>query len=186
MASLISPGIIIKERDLTTAVVQNTSASTAAFASTFARGPVGEIVTISSQKELLDTFGAPKADNAEDYFVASEFLNYGGRLAVVRAETGTNSANTGGNVALNVKTEADWDGGLGSGETFVARSPGKWGDSLKVVVVDRGPDQVLTLGGVPDTNTPVVGSPISFNTACLLYTSPSPRDATLSRMPSSA
>ena len=165
MASLISPGIIIKERDLTTAVVQNTSASTAAFASTFARGPVGEIVTISSQKELLDTFGAPKADNAEDYFVASEFLNYGGRLAVVRAETGTNSANTGGNVALNVKTEADWDGGLGSGETFVARSPGKWGDSLKVVVVDRGPDQVLTLGGVPDTNTPVVGSPISFNTA---------------------
>jgi len=164
MASLISPGIVIKERDLTTAVVTNTSAITGAFASTFARGPVGEIVTISSQKELLDTFGAPKSDNAEDWFVASEFLNYGGRLAVVRAETGTNSANTGANAALNVLNKAEWDAGLGAGESFVARSPGIWGDSLKVIVVDRGPDQVLTLAAGWD-NTPVIGSSVSFNLA---------------------
>jgi len=164
MASLISPGIVIKERDLTTAVVTNTSAITGAFASTFARGPVGEIVTISSQKELLDTFGAPKSDNAEDWFVASEFLNYGGRLAVVRAETGTNSANTGANAALNVLNKAEWDAGLGAGEDFVARSPGIWGDSLKVIVVDRGPDQVLTLAAGWD-NTPVIGSSVSFNTS---------------------
>ena len=32
----------------------------------------------------------------------------------------------------------------------------------------------------------ILFSPLGFNTACLLYTSPSPRDATLSRMPSSA
>ena len=50
MASLISPGIVIKERDLTNAVVVNSQAITGAFASTFARGPVGEIVTISTQK----------------------------------------------------------------------------------------------------------------------------------------
>ena len=164
MASLISPGIIIKERDLTTAVVTNTSASTAAFASTFARGPVGEIVTISSQKQLLDVFGAPKSANAEDYFVASEFLNYGGRLAVVRAETGTNTANTGSNASLNVKNEADWDGGLGSGEDFIAKTPGAWGNALKVIVVDRGPDQVLTLGSGLDASL-VAGGTVSFNTA---------------------
>ena len=164
MASLISPGIVIKERDLTTAVVTNTSAITGAFASTFARGPVGEIVTISSQKELLDTFGAPKTANAEDWFVASEFLNYGGRLAVVRAATGTNSANTSANGALNVLNKAEWDGGLGAGEDFVARTPGDWGDSLKVIVVDRGPDQVLTIAAGWD-NVPVVGSPVTFNLA---------------------
>lgn len=162
MASLISPGIIIKERDLTTAVVTNTSASTAGFASTFARGPVGEIVTISSQKQLLDIFGTPKAANAEDYFVASEFLNYGGRLAVVRAETGTNTANTGSNASLNVKNEADWDGGLGSGEDFIARTPGAWGNALKVIIVDRGPDQVITLANAPAT-VPSAGDTITFN-----------------------
>ena len=162
MASLISPGVIIKERDLTTAVVTNAQSITGAFASTFARGPVGEIVTISSQKELLDIFGAPKSSNAEDWFVASEFLNYGGRLAVVRAETGTNSANTGSNASLNVRNEADWDGGLGSGERFVAKTPGTWGNSLKVVVADRGPDQIITLAGAPST-VPSVGDTITFN-----------------------
>ena len=161
MASLISPGIVIKERDLTNAVVVNSQAITGAFATTFAKGPVGEIVTISTQKELLDTFGKPNATNAEDWFVASEFLNYGGRLAVVRAETGVKSANSGGSEVL-VRNESDWAAGVGAGEDFVARTPGKWGNGLKVLVVDRGPDQVVTLGGAPDT-MPVVGSTVTFN-----------------------
>ena len=162
MASLISPGIVIKERDLTTAVVTNSQSITGAFASTFARGPVGQITTISSQSELLEVFGKPSASNAEDWFVASEFLNYGGRLAVVRAETGTNSANSGSNASLNVKNSADWDGGLGSGETFVAKTPGTWGNSLRVIVADRGADQVITLATVPGSD-PVAGAAVTFN-----------------------
>lgn len=162
MASLISPGIVIKERDLTTAVVTNSQSITGAFASTFARGPVGEITTISSQSELLETFGKPSASNAEDWFVASEFLNYGGRLAVVRAETGTNSANSGSNASLNVKNSADWEGGLGSGETFVAKTPGTWGNALRVIVADRGADQVITLATAPGTD-PVAGAAVTFN-----------------------
>ena len=162
MASLISPGIVIKERDLTTAVVTNSQSITGAFASTFAKGPVGEITTISSQSELLNTFGKPGASNAEDWFVASEFLNYGGRLAVVRAETGTNSANTGLNAALNVRNSADWEGGLGSGETFVAKTPGTWGNALKVIVADRGADQVITLASAPNA-VPVAGGAVTFN-----------------------
>jgi len=162
MASLISPGIVIKERDLTTAVVVNSQAITGAFASTFARGPVGEITTISSQSELLNIFGKPGAANAEDWFVASEFLNYGGRLAVVRAETGTNSANSGSNAALNVRNSADWEGGLGSGETFVAKTPGTWGNSLRVIVADRGADQVITLAAAPNA-VPVAGGAVTFN-----------------------
>ena len=162
MASLISPGIVIKERDLTTAVVTNSQSITGAFASTFARGPVGQITTISSQSELLETFGKPSASNAEDWFVASEFLNYGGRLAVVRAETGTNSANSGSNASLNVRNSADWEGGLGSGETFVAKTPGVWGNALRVIVADRGADQVITLASAP-SSAPVAGSPVTFN-----------------------
>jgi hypothetical protein len=162
MASLISPGIVIKERDLTNAVVTNTQSITGAFASTFAKGPVGEITTISSQSELLEIFGKPGAANAEDWFVASEFLNYGGRLAVVRTETGTNSANTGSNAALNVRNSSDWEGGLGSGETFVAKTPGTWGNALRVIVADRGADQIITLATAPDA-TPVAGEAVTFN-----------------------
>ena len=162
MASLISPGIVIKERDLTAGVVGNSQAITAAFASTFAKGPVGEITTISSQAELVETFGAPSSANAEDYFVASEFLGYGGRLAVIRAATGTNSANSGANASLNVKNSVDWMSGLGTGESYVAKTPGDWGNSLRVIVADRGADQLITITGGWD-NAPVVGSPLTFN-----------------------
>ena len=162
MASLISPGIVIKERDLTAGVVGNSQAITAAFASTFAKGPVGEITTISSQAELVEAFGAPSAANAEDYFVASEFLGYGGRLAVIRAETGTNSANSGANASLNVKNSVDWMSGQGAGESYVAKTPGEWGNSLRVIVADRGADQLVTITGGWD-NAPVVGSPLTFN-----------------------
>ena len=162
MASLISPGIVIKERDLTAGVVGNSQAITAAFASTFAKGPVGEITTISSQAELVETFGAPSAANAEDYFVASEFLGYGGRLAVIRAETGTNSANSGANASLNVKNSVDWMSGLGTGESYVAKTPGEWGNSLRVIVADRGADQIITLGAAPNT-APTAGGAVTFN-----------------------
>jgi len=162
MASLISPGIVIKERDLTTAVVTNTQSITGAFATTFARGPVGEITTIGSQNDLLNVFGKPSTANAEDWFVASEFLNYGGRLAVVRAETGTNSANTGSNASLNVRNSADWQGGLGSGETFVAKNPGTWGNALRVIIADRGPDQIITLATVP-ASALIAGGAVTFN-----------------------
>ena len=162
MASLISPGIVIKERDLTAGVVGNSQAITAAFASTFAKGPVGEITTISSQAELVETFGAPSSANAEDYFVASEFLGYGGRLAVIRAETGTNSANSGANTSLNVKNSVDWMSGLGTGESYVAKTPGEWGNSLRVIVADRGADQIITLATVP-TSVPTAGGAVTFN-----------------------
>ena len=54
MASQVSPGVIIKERDLSNAVVVGTSALRGAIASTFSKGPVGSIVNISSERELID------------------------------------------------------------------------------------------------------------------------------------
>ena len=75
MASQVSPGIRLRERDLSNAVVVGASEITAAHASTFQKGPIGKVVNIASQKELISVFGAPTDQNAEDFFVASEFLD---------------------------------------------------------------------------------------------------------------
>ena len=148
MASQVSPSIVLKERDLSNAVIVGASSITAGVASSIQKGPIGEPINISSQKELLSVFGAPAEENAEDWFVASEFLNYGGRLSVVRAATGVNSA-TDTSATVLVKNDSDWESGNGSGNFLVARTAGTWANSLKVVFVDRGADQNVTLNAVP-------------------------------------
>ena len=160
MASQVSPGIVIKERDLSNAVITGAQQITAAFASTFQKGPINEIVNINSQKQMIDVFGKPSDANAEDWYVASEFLNYGGRLAIVRAATSVINATATGTGVL-VRNDLDFEAGTGSSQTFVAKTAGTWGNSLKVVVVDRGYDQVLTFDKAPDV-TPVVGSTLTF------------------------
>lgn len=161
MASQVSPGVVLKERELSNAVVVGAQEVTAAFASTFAKGPIGEITTIASERELIATFGRPVDANAEDWLVASEFLNYGGRLAVVRAETDgvLNAANGGGVLIAN---ETAWESGVGSAKVLAARSAGTHGNSLKVVIVDRGADQVVTLASAP-TSAPSAGDQVTFN-----------------------
>ena len=161
MASQVSPGILIKERDLTNAVVTGALAIRAAHASSFAKGPIGDIVNINSQKELVAVFGEPSADNAEDWMVASEFLNYGGRLAVVRAQTaGVKNATTSTGSGLLIKSDSDWEAGVGSGEVFAARTAGSWGNSLMAVLVDRGADYRVTFANTP-TDT-AVGTSLTF------------------------
>ena len=161
MASQVSPGILIKERDLTNAVVTGALAIRAAHASSFAKGPIGEIVNINTQKELVDTFGEP-GSYAEDWMVASEFMNYGGRLAVVRTESsGALNAVTGAAGVL-IKNEEDWMGGTGSAEVFAARSAGTHGNSLVGVLVDAGADYILGLASDPTTVTLNAGDSLTF------------------------
>lgn len=160
MASQVSPGIVIKERDLSNAVITGAQQITAAFASTFQKGPINQIININSQKQMIDVFGKPSDANAEDWYVASEFLNYGGRLAVVRAATSVLNATATGTGVL-VRNDLDFEAGTGSSQTFVAKTAGTWGNSLKVVVVDRGYDQIITFDKAPDV-TPVVGSTLTF------------------------
>ncbi|QPB08315.1 tail sheath monomer [Synechococcus phage S-H9-2] len=163
MASQVSPGILIKERDLTNAVVTGALAIRAAHASSFAKGPIGEIVNINTQKELIDTFGEPTEDYAEDWMVASEFLNYGGRLAVVRAEsTGALNATTGGSGVL-IKNEEDWMAGTGTTNVFAARSAGTHGNRLVGVLVDHGADYILTLASAPANVTIAAGDSLAFS-----------------------
>ena len=88
MAGQVSPGIVLKERDLTTQTIVNTQANTAALVGSFTKGPVGTITSVTTEKELYEYFGAPTNNNYEDWFTASTFLNYGGQLQVVRVEDG--------------------------------------------------------------------------------------------------
>ena len=52
------------------------------------------------------------------------------------------------------------------------------GKNTQKKIIENGGDAIVVNTNVADE--------ISVNNICLLYTSPSPRDATLSRMPSSA
>ena len=81
----LSPGVAVLERDLTN-VVNSTVDNVAAIVGAFEKGPVEDIVTITSEKELLSTFGKPNELNYEYWFTAAQFLLYGGSLRVVRAD----------------------------------------------------------------------------------------------------
>jgi len=137
MAGQVSPGIVLRERDLTNAVAVPSQANSAAFVASFEKGPVGVITTISSESELVATFGKPNNSNYEDWYVGATFLSYGGTLQVVRVESAT-LANA-DDAAAGILLRSDDDQAAQAGTTtyhFAARTAGTLGNSLKVSTVD--------------------------------------------------
>jgi len=135
MAFQVSPGVLVQEKDLTR-IIPAVSTSTGAFAGQFSQGPLDEIISISSEQELVSTFGKPDTNNFEYFFSAANFLQYSNALRVVRAsQTSTLNATAGGS-GLLVKNKQDYEDnystGQGSVGTFAARSAGAWGNSLLV------------------------------------------------------
>ena len=57
--NLASPGIVVREVDLTVGRVDPTSASIGAIVSPFAQGPVDVPTLVENEKDLLETFGKP-------------------------------------------------------------------------------------------------------------------------------
>jgi len=157
MATQLSPGIIVQERDLTNSRLQETITNVGAIAGPFTKGEVGVAKLITSEKDLVETFGKPTAENFEWWFTASEFLNYGGNLQVARisdssASNLTNANATGATASgianIKVNSVSDYETsveGVTPGYKFVAKNPGTWGNALRVAVIDRGADQILTL-----------------------------------------
>ena len=80
----LSPGVVVLERDLTN-VVNATVDNVAGIVGAFEKGPVEEVTTVTSEKELLSIFGKPNELNYEYWFSAAQFLLYGGTLRVIRA-----------------------------------------------------------------------------------------------------
>ena len=62
MAFQVSPGVLVQEKDLTR-IIPAVSTSIGAFAGQFSQGPLDEIVSISSEQELVSTFGKPDSNN---------------------------------------------------------------------------------------------------------------------------
>jgi len=135
MAFQVSPGVLVQERDLTR-IIPAVSTSVGAIAARFLKGPLDEIVTVSSEQELVDTFGKPDSNNFEDFFCAANFLQYSNALRVVRAtNTGllNATANTSGILIKNTQDYQDnYSTGSASIGTFAAREAGAFGNNLSV------------------------------------------------------
>ena len=134
MAFQVSPGVLVTEKDLTN-IVPAVSTTSGGIVITAEKGPVGEVTTISSENELVDTFGKPNASNFEQWFCAANFLGYGNNLKVVRPVTGMVNAGVSGTPII-IKNTTDWNDNYSSGEAAVgawsAREPGTLGNNLKV------------------------------------------------------
>ena len=71
----LSPGVVVLERDLTN-VINSTVDNIAAIVGSFEKGPVEEVQTVTSEKELLAIYGKPTEYNFEYWFSAAQFLLY--------------------------------------------------------------------------------------------------------------
>ena len=162
----LSPGVNIQEIDLT-AIVPAVSTTNAGFAGDFRWGPASSIVIVTSEKDLVEQFGSPPLNDtnrAVDFFCASNFLNYGNQLQVVRVVSPSErNANSGGTTSIQIKNIADFNANSaywgGSGQKVYARYPGDLGNSLKVVVFDTNGTDGITTNAV----TAVGASGITFS-----------------------
>ena len=150
--NLASPGVLIREVDLTVGRIDPVSPSVGALAAPFAQGPVGEPTLIESENDLLNTFGKPyNVDNHyEHWMVASSYLAYGGSLQVVRTDDDDmKNGMIGTASSVKIRSIQHYNE-LGYAEstitdvTFAAKNPGTWGNSLRVAMIDGLADQVLT------------------------------------------
>lgn len=140
MAFQLSPGVNVSEVDLTT-VVPAVGTTTGALVGTFAWGPANQITLVSSENKLVEIFGKPTNETANDFFTAANFLSYGNSLRLVRANTGSNNATAQGATGFRVNNDEDYTASYyASGNTqygpWCARYPGTLGNSLKVSVCD--------------------------------------------------
>ena len=158
---LASPGINVREVDLTRGGIQNTSALAAGIAAPFAKGPVNVPVTIRTEDELKRTFGTPSSNDYhyEYWYSASNFLSYGGSLQVVRC-AGSNLQNANAAVgmastSLAIENYDDFQASHSDATSWYwgAKNPGYWAEGLKVCVIDHLADQIVS--GINTTNISV-------------------------------
>ena len=147
--NLASPGVKVREVDLTVGRIDGIAQQVGAIAGPFERGPVNTPVLIETEAQLQETFGSPKETDAQnEYWIsASTYLSYGGVLRVVRAD-GDSLANANSDqvAALKIYSQEDFDT-VHTNDTnwkFAAKTPGSWANDLKVCVIDDAADQIIT------------------------------------------
>jgi phage tail sheath protein FI len=165
----LSPGVLVVEKDLTN-VIPAVASSIGAFVGNFAWGPANQPVTISSELELVKTFGKPNVDTYPSFFSAANFLSYSGNMVVVRqvGSAARNAVSSGS--ALVIANEDVWEAQYSAGQAavgpFAAKFPGVLGNSLSVSMADSA-SFIRTLTGTIDaslTSTAVTGAGTAFTT----------------------
>jgi len=159
----LSPGVLVREVDLTVGRADNVLDNIGAIAGPFALGPVEEPIDITTEQELINVFGKPLSTDAQyEYWMsASSFLSYGGVLKVARADGATlvnsnairnsSGVSTAGEPSLKIKNFDDYEANYAddiANYIFAAKNPGSWSNNLKVCVIDDFADQTLNVGTV--------------------------------------
>ena len=167
----LSPGVLVREVDLTVGRAENVLDNIGAMAGPFPIGPVNDPIDINTEQELIDVFGKPKSTDAqyEYWMTASSYLTYGGVLKVVRtAGPYLSNANAGVGIASTSMTGTDridnYDDYItnhseASDFTFAAKNPGSWANDLKVSFIDDFADQILH---VNTTDPAAIGCTIGY------------------------
>ena len=148
----LSPGVLVREVDLTVGRADNVLDNIGAIAGPFRIGPIDDPIQVSTEEDLIQVFGKPLSTDAqyEYWHSASSFLSYGGVLKVVRTDsTNLNTANAGVGIAststLKIKNYDDYNASYTSASNYswAAKTPGSWGNGLKVCVIDDLADQTI-------------------------------------------
>jgi hypothetical protein len=164
----LSPGVLVREVDLTVGRADNVLDNIGAIAGPFPIGPVDYPIDIATEQDLINTFGKPiSTDSQYEYWMsASSYLSYGGVLKVVRTGGSTlNNANAGVGAASTTSLKIDnYDDYInnhsdGNNFTFAAKNPGSWANNLKVCVIDDLADQII---GIATTNVGALGAQIGY------------------------
>ena len=162
--NLASPGLVVREVDLTIGRVDTATTKAAGIVAPFQKGPINEPITIEDEQGLIDTFGEPlDIDKHYEYWLtASSYLAYGGILSVVRSDDNDlKNATDDGSPEIKILSTEDYnnkgyDLNALSNTIVAARNPGSWANDLKVAIIDARADQQLTLGA-----TTVVGTGVT-------------------------
>jgi len=149
----LSPGVLVREVDLTVGRADNVLDNIGAIAGPFAIGPVDDPIDVTTEQELINVFGKPLSTDAQyEYWMsASSFLSYGGVLKVVRTDgTTLRTANAGVGFAytttLKIKNFDDYQANYSddiADYVFAAKNPGSWANNLKICMIDDKADQIV-------------------------------------------
>ena len=164
----LSPGVLVREVDLTIGRADNVIDNIGAIAGPFSIGPVNYAIDISTEQDLIKVFGKPlSTDSQYEYWMsASSFLSYGGVLKVVRTDGATLiNANAGVGAAstttLKIENYDDYTNNHSEGTnfTYAAKTPGSWANNLKVCFIDDIADQVV---GISTTSLSAAGAQVGL------------------------
>jgi phage tail sheath protein FI len=162
--NLASPGVKVREVDLTIGRVDPATNQIAGFAAPFEKGPINTPVLINSEQDLLRVFGKPLLNDSqtEYWHSASSYLSYGGSMRIVRVDDGELlTANVGVSVTsttLKIDSLDDFNDNHANDTTWVyaAKTPGTWANNIKVCTIDNAADQRITgLGTTGSSSTQV-------------------------------